>query len=89
MDTYFDASILPAGYTPWAGKPDGNIGAHTTMAVYDVYGPGYDDAAERASNVTKVLDREQAGPYLRPVDVFMTPEGRQPNIGWIDASVLP
>ncbi|RYP42672.1 hypothetical protein DL767_000041 [Monosporascus sp. MG133] len=84
METYFDSSILPAGYTPWSGQPNGRIGPNTTMAVYDVYGPGYDAAAEEASNVTKVFSRSQVKPFRRPIDVFMTPTGKQPNIGWID-----
>ncbi|KAI3320811.1 carbohydrate esterase family 8 protein [Xylariaceae sp. AK1471] len=88
ISTYFDQSILPAGYTPWAGQVNGNIGVNTTLAVYDVYGPGYDVAAEKGSNITAVLDKKKAEPYLRPVDVFMTPEGKQPNIKWMDSSVL-
>ncbi|KAI1427430.1 carbohydrate esterase family 8 protein [Xylaria sp. FL1777] len=88
MNTYFDPSILPAGYTEWAGQPNGNIGVNTTMAVYQVFGPGYDAAAETASNVTKVFGGKEAEPFRRPVDVFMTPEGTQPNIEWIDSSAL-
>ncbi|KAI1362501.1 pectin methylesterase family protein [Xylaria arbuscula] len=88
MNTYFDSSVLPAGYTEWAGQPNGNIGVNTSMAVYNVYGPGYDAAAEAASNITKVFGAEEAEPYRRPVDVFMAPNGTQPNIHWIDASVL-
>ncbi|GAW23248.1 hypothetical protein ANO14919_128010 [Xylariales sp. No.14919] len=88
MNTYFDASVLPAGYTEWAGEPNGRIGANTTMAVYKVFGPGYDAGAEKASNITKVFAKKEADPFSRPVDVFMTPEGKKPNIDWIDASVL-
>ncbi|GAP87169.1 putative pectinesterase [Rosellinia necatrix] len=88
MNTYFDASVLPAGYTQWAGQPNGNFGVNTTMAVYKVNGPGYDEEAERANNITAVFTAKEAKPYLRPVDVFMTPEGKQPNIKWIDPSVL-
>ncbi|KAK6068594.1 pectinesterase family protein [Seiridium cupressi] len=83
-NTYFDASILPAGYTPWSGATNGNIGINTTMAVYDVYGPGYNEAAEAASNVTLIFDEEEAQPYLSPQDVFMTEDGSQPNVAWID-----
>lgn len=83
-DTYFDPSILPAGYTIWSGATNGNFGVNTTMAVYNVSGPGYDAGAEEASNVTVVFDDAQAAPYLLPVDVFMTENGTQPNIGWID-----
>ncbi|RYO97542.1 hypothetical protein DL765_011143 [Monosporascus sp. GIB2] len=87
INTYFDPSILPAGYTPWKGQPNGRIGPNTTMAVYHVYGPGYDAVAAEASNVTKVFNRRQVKPFRRPIDVFMTPTGKQPNIGWIDPSV--
>ncbi|KAI5921870.1 pectin methylesterase family protein [Camillea tinctor] len=87
-DTYLDASILPAGYTEWDGKPNGGIGPNTTMAVYRVYGPGYDAEAEAASNVTKVFDEDQASPYLTPLDVFQGPNGTQPDVAWIDRGVL-
>ncbi|KAI8632939.1 carbohydrate esterase family 8 protein [Xylariaceae sp. FL1651] len=88
INTYLDPSILPAGYTQWSGKPNGGIGVNTSMAVYNVYGPGYDAAAEQASNITKIFDDQEAKPYLRPVDVFMTPKGEQPNIAWIDPTVM-
>ncbi|KAH8601916.1 pectin methylesterase family protein [Bisporella sp. PMI_857] len=88
MNTYFDPSILPAGYTIWAGTVDGRLGVNTTMAVYDVYGPGYDAAAEKASNITLIFGDQDAKPYRRPVDVFMKPNGQQPNIAWIDPVVL-
>ncbi|KAI0535991.1 carbohydrate esterase family 8 protein [Xylaria digitata] len=88
MDTYFDPSVLSAGYTEWAGQPNGRIGVNTTMAVYKVFGPGYNVGAEKASNITKVFTKKEAEPFRRPADVFMTPEGKKPNINWIDASVL-
>ncbi|KAI1309686.1 pectin methylesterase family protein [Xylaria venustula] len=88
MDTYLDSSILPAGYTAWAGQPNGNIGVNTTMAVYNMFGPGYNATAEKASNITKVFSKKEAEPFHRPVDVFMTAEGIQPNVNWIDTSVL-
>lgn len=88
MDSYLDASITPAGYISWGGAPDGNIGPKTIEAVYNLYGPGYDEAAEKASNVTKVLDASEVRPYRYPVDVFMTEDGQPGNIQWIDRSVL-
>lgn len=84
MDTYFDSSILPPGYTTWRGAPNNNFNNDTLMAVYDVYGPGYNQTAEENGNITRVLDRDKAAPYARPIDVFMTPEGHQPNIAWLD-----
>ncbi|KXJ93965.1 pectin lyase fold/virulence factor [Microdochium bolleyi] len=86
MRSYFDPSILPQGYTGWTGKPPNNngIGPGTVMAVHDVYGPGYDAAAvAAASNVTKVFDRAQARPYLRPADVFVSQKGK-PDVKWLD-----
>ncbi|KAH8661998.1 pectin methylesterase family protein [Xylariales sp. PMI_506] len=86
-NTYLDASILPAGYTPWSSAVNGNIGPNTTMAVWDVFGPGYNQTAEVAGNVTHIFDDSQVQPYLQPVDVFMTTTGKQPNVAWIDSSV--
>ncbi|KAF9888493.1 hypothetical protein FE257_008600 [Aspergillus nanangensis] len=83
MHTYFDSSILPAGYTTWQGSPN-NFNNETFMAVYDVYGPGYDQTAERTGNITQILNSKEVAPYARPIDVFMTPEGHQPNIAWLD-----
>lgn len=83
-DTYFDSSILPAGYTVWKGAPNNNFNNETLMAVYGVYGPGYNPAAEKNGNVTRILHRKEVMPYARPVDVFMTPDGHQPNIAWLD-----
>ncbi len=82
METYLDASILPAGYTTWAGRPGGNIGANTTMAVYKTFGPGEDDAAQRAGGVTAVFSESEVRSYRRPVDVFLG------DIDWIDPIAL-
>lgn len=84
--TYFDESILPAGYTWWGGKPPLNNGDNTTMAVYRNDGPGNDVDAQRESGVTRVWGCKDAKGYLSPRDVFMTPEGEQPNVDWIDSS---
>jgi hypothetical protein len=84
MNTYFDPSILPAGYTVWKGAPNNNFISETLMAVHGVYGPGYSQAAEKNGNVTRILDRKEVAPYARPIDVFMTPEGHLPNIAWLD-----
>ena len=88
MDTYLDGSILPAGYTIWGGAVNGNFGVNTTMAVYKTNGPGNNATAQRESNVTKIFAAKQARPYLKPIDVFMTPKGKQPNVAWIDTEVL-
>ncbi|KAH7169915.1 pectin lyase fold/virulence factor [Dactylonectria macrodidyma] len=83
--TYFDETILPAGYTIWAGKD--NFNNLTTMAVYKTKGPGNNATAQAASGVTEIWDAKSARPYFWPVDVFMTPTGAQPNVRWIDATV--
>lgn len=88
MDSYFDASIKPAGYIIW-GTTDRRVNNYTFMATWDDYGPGYNETAERLSGgVTLVLDDAQVEPYRYPVDVFQTPEGDFGNVGWIDESVL-
>lgn len=86
MDTYFDEAVLPDGYTVWQGSPQ-NFNNLTTMALYDTYGPGNNAEAQEASNVTLVWSKKEAKPYLRPVDVFMTPTGEQPNVDWVDPIV--
>lgn len=87
MDTYLDQSILPAGYIPW-GSTDPRIINATFMATYDDYGPGYNETAEIASNITRVLDTAEVRPYRWPIDVFQTPDGRFGEIGWIDRNYL-
>jgi len=86
MDSYFDASVKDAGYIIWAGSP--NFNELTFMATWADFGPGYNEAAERSSGVTLVLDDEDVKPYRYPVDVFMTQDGTPGNVEWIDQSVL-
>ncbi|KAF7555555.1 hypothetical protein G7Z17_g2062 [Cylindrodendrum hubeiense] len=87
MDSYFDASIKPAGYIPW-GTTTPNLSNLTFMATWKDYGPGYNETAEVQSNVTLVLTDSDVTPYRYPDDVFSTPDGTFGNIGWIDQSVL-
>lgn len=87
MDSYFDASILPAGYIKW-GATDPRVNNYTFMATWDNYGPGWNVSAERASNVTIVLDDEAVEPYRWPTDVFLTETGEPNNTWWLDQSVL-
>lgn len=87
MDSYFDASILPAGYIKW-GATDPRVNNYTFMATWDNYGPGWNVTAERASNVTIVLDDDEVEPYRWPTDVFLTPSGEPNNTWWVDQSVL-
>lgn len=85
MDSYFDETILDAGYTIWDGKP--NFDNLTQMAVHNTWGPGNNEEAQKASGVTQVWTRQQARGYKRPRNVFIGPKGEQPNIGWIDPIV--
>jgi hypothetical protein len=88
MDTYMDQTILPQGYTIWAGQPMGRFDNNTMMAVYRTYGPGNNEDAQRDGNITTIFDQEDVKPFFRPVDVFMDWHGAQPNIGWIDPVAL-
>ncbi|KAG8167896.1 hypothetical protein KVR01_003585 [Diaporthe batatas] len=87
MDSYFDASILPAGYIRWSAS-DPRVYNYTFMATWENYGPGWNVTAEKASNVTLVLDDDKVEPYRWPTDVFLTETGEPGNTAWIDQSVL-
>ncbi|KAK8042422.1 pectin lyase fold/virulence factor, partial [Apiospora phragmitis] len=87
MDTYLDASILPAGYIKWQDA-DPRFDTTTLEAVYRNQGPGYDEVAMAGSNVTTVLDDESVEPYSSPRKVFMGWEGEPNDLNWIDQSVL-
>lgn len=87
MNSYFDASIKPAGYIPWSTTAP-NLSNLTFMATWKDYGPGYNETTEAQSNVTLVLTDSQVKPYRHVSDVFSTPDGTFGNTRWIDASVL-
>jgi hypothetical protein len=87
MNSYFDLSVLPAGYIPW-GSTDPRVIAQTFMATYEDVGPGYNETAEIASNITRVLDTAEVRPYRLPIDVFQTPNGQFGEIEWIDRKYL-
>lgn len=87
MESYFDTSILPAGYIEWSATTP-RVDNYTFMATWDNYGPGWNPAAEEASNVTLVLDDAEVAPYRWPKDVFMESNGSTGNIWWVDHSVL-
>lgn len=88
LRTYFDENVAPEGYQGWAGQVNENVGVNTTMALYKTYGPGNNVTAQKASPVTKIFDKRQVAPYSSPLKVFMTPQGKQPNIKWIDPLAL-
>lgn len=87
MDSYFDESIRPDGYTQW-NPNDARITNLTFMAVYDGSGPGWNLEALEANNLTHVLDEDEVTPYRRPVDVFIDEHGTPGDVAWIDHSVL-
>ncbi|KAK7740708.1 hypothetical protein SLS53_005176 [Cytospora paraplurivora] len=87
MDSYLDASIRPGGYIDWSAT-ERRVNNYTFMATWDNYGPGWNVTAERASNITIVLDDEGVEPYRWPVDVFLTSTGEPNNTWWVDQSVL-
>lgn len=86
MKTYFDASVLPAGYIDWNG---GRFNNQTFMATYSDFGPGWDLEAEKENNRTIVLDKKGVSPYDTPAEVFANEDGKLGNVAWIDKSVLP
>lgn len=87
MNTYFDESILPAGYIEWSATTP-RVDNYTLMATYRTYGPGWDPSAQAASNVTVVLDDTTVEPYRWPQDVFLESDGTPANTDWVDQSVL-
>ncbi|KAK7997389.1 hypothetical protein PG989_005429 [Apiospora arundinis] len=87
MKSYLDASILPAGYIKWQAT-DPRFDAATLEAVYRNQGPGYDEAAMAASNVTTVLGDQSVKPYADPREVFMGWEGEPDDLSWIDQSIF-
>jgi pectin methylesterase-like acyl-CoA thioesterase len=81
---YLDDSIQPNGYIAWS-KTDPRVIANTTMAEYMDYGPGYNETARLASNVTIVMNRKQYEPYSTLDKIFQFPNsGKFGNTGWID-----
>jgi hypothetical protein len=80
-----DATIRPVGYEKWTTNPlTDNYGPNTTMAEYKSSGPGFNLTARIAGNLTIEFTADQARAYRTPKDVFMTPDGSQPDISWID-----
>lgn len=88
LNTFMDASVLPAGYTKWSSNPlTNNYNNYTFMGEYGSYGPGFNLTARLAGNVTAVLDKKTANKYRHPRDVFITDAGK-PNVKWIDSRYL-
>lgn len=86
MNSYLDASILPAGYIEWQPSLP-RVDNYTFMATWSDYGPGWNPAAEVASNITKVLNETTVKPYRWPQDVFLYSNGSAGNTFWLDHSV--
>ncbi|CAN8100158.1 unnamed protein product [Discula destructiva] len=87
MRSYFDTSILPAGYIEWSTSTP-RVDNYTFMATWNNYGPGWNPTAQMASNVTLVLNDTAVAPYRWPKNVFLTSDGRPNNIWWVDHTVL-
>jgi hypothetical protein len=80
-----DASIRPQGYEKWSTNPlTWNYNNWTVMAEFNSSGPGFDLAARIKGNLTVEFTAAQARTYRSPLDVFMTPNGAQPDVSWID-----
>lgn len=88
LDSYMDTSILPAGYTKWRDTDPRFDNATTLEAVYQNHGPGYDEGAMAANNVTTVLDDKAVRPYASPRKVFVGWEGGPDDLSWIDQSAI-
>lgn len=85
LNTYMDASILPAGYTKWSKTPaTSNYNNYTVMAEYGVHGPGFNLTTRLAGNVTQELDKKAAKQYWAPKDVFITSAGKS-HVEWLDS----
>ncbi|KAI8932268.1 hypothetical protein NX059_010469 [Plenodomus lindquistii] len=83
-NSYLDDSIQPNGYIQWSVS-DPRVIANTTMAEYKDYGPGWNETARIASNVTIVMNEAQYKPYSSVEKVFQYPnQGRFGNVAWID-----
>ena len=81
---YLDDSIQPNGYIEW-GTTDKRVNFNTTMAEYKDYGPGWNETARLASNVSIVMDRKQYESYSTLGKVFQYPfSGKFGNTAWID-----
>lgn len=79
--TYLDDSILPAGYIDWSG---GRYNNYTLQAEYHDFGPGFNASARATANFTVQLTPKQYEPYSSAHKVFLTPDGKPGNDGWVD-----
>lgn len=86
--SYFDESIRSSGYVQWSTS-EPRVNNSTFMAVWEDYGPGWDESGFRASNVTLVLDQESAAPYSSPQTVFLDGNALVAKTEWIDKEALP
>jgi pectinesterase len=85
LNTYLDASINPQGFEKWTNNPlTDNYNNYTFLAEYNSDGPGFNLTGRIAGNVTLELTPDEARVYRTPLDVFMTADGSQPDISWID-----
>jgi pectinesterase len=78
--SYLDATIRGSGYVLWSAP----ITEQTLMGEFENYGPGFDVEARREWNYSVLLDAEEWRGYSSPSKVFLSEDGEQGNIGWID-----
>ncbi|KAI5309373.1 hypothetical protein KEM55_003376 [Ascosphaera atra] len=87
MNTYLDATVNGSGYIPWDAKP---ASSKTLMAEYKSYGPGYDKEKTAENKITTVFtSEEEVKPYRTPQDVFLTEDGQEAGLDWIDTDFYP
>ncbi|PWY68555.1 pectin lyase-like protein [Aspergillus sclerotioniger CBS 115572] len=84
-NTYEDGSIEPSGYINWEDRWSAN---ETLMAEYKAYGPGFNLTGREDSEVSVLLDSREYARYSDPERVFLFPDGKVGNVGWIDWEVV-
>jgi hypothetical protein len=82
--SYEDASIDPEGYIDWVVDGVSRLSNKTFMAEYRTFGPGFNVSSRASTNASIVLSAKEYAPYDSPAKVFLTPDGKANNIGWID-----
>ncbi|KAL3432823.1 pectin lyase fold/virulence factor [Aspergillus tetrazonus] len=82
--SYEDASIDPEGYIDWVVDGVSRLSNKTFMAEYRTFGPGFNASGRASTNASIVLSAKEYAPYDSIAKVFLTPDGKPNNIGWID-----
>lgn len=82
--SFEDSSVAPSGYIDWVVDGVSRFTNQTFMAEYRTFGPGFNATGRAATNASIVLDSKTYAPYDSPSKVFLSPDGKPGNIGWID-----